>query len=148
MGSKHADLSMTGMLPILQLYVNPVERYLHPDEQLTFYDAILRGRQKGHIVLVRRRPMLPMRQCIVQPPPQPLQGHLGPPAGTRHHQHDFAAVQRALSEDSPTASAMMFWLQGYCERDSGKIVLNPKNKGARFLSRDSTEAFVVLAESP
>jgi hypothetical protein len=44
----------------LQLYVNPVERYLHPDEQLTFYDAILRGRQKGHIVLVSRRLVLLM----------------------------------------------------------------------------------------
>ena len=43
---------------LLQLYVNPMERYLHPEEQLTFYDAILRGRQKGHIVLVRHRPLV------------------------------------------------------------------------------------------
>lgn len=57
-------------------------------------------------------------------------------------------MQRTLCEEGQTACAAMFWLQGYCERDSGKIVLNPKNKGARFLSRESTEAFVVLAESP
>ena len=92
--------------------------------------------------------MLPMRQCIVQPPPQPLQERLGPPAGISNHQRGFAAVQRTLSEDGPTASVAVFWLQGYCERDSGKIVLNPKNKGARSLGRESTEAFVVLAESP
>lgn len=71
-----------------ELYVHPVERYLHPEEVLTFYDIILRGRQKQHIIL------------------------------------------------------------GYSERGTSRIVLNPKNKGSRFYSHDTVEAFVVLAESP
>lgn len=73
---------------MLQLYVHPVEKYLHPEEELMFYDIIRRGRQKGEVIL------------------------------------------------------------GYSVRGSGDIILNPKNKAARSLSRETVEALVVLAESP
>ncbi len=36
---------------------------------------------------------------------------------------------------------------GYSDRGSSRIVLNPKDKGNRRLSRQTVEAFVVLAES-
>ncbi len=72
---------------LLQLYVHPVEKYLHPEEELTFYDVIRRGRQKGEIIL------------------------------------------------------------GFIVRGTGRVVLNPKTKAARSLSRDTVEALVVLAES-
>lgn len=130
--------------------MNPVERYLHPDEQLTFYDAILRGRQKGHIVLVRRRPVLPCTPAQLSTPGRtgPLQGVCRWLRSCAAHTEGRVGNGQLLERQCCDSRAVVLYMQGYCERDSGKIVLNPKNKGARFLSRESTEAFVVLAESP
>ena len=36
---------------LLQLYVHPVEKYLHAEEELSFYDVIRRARQKAEIVI-------------------------------------------------------------------------------------------------
>jgi hypothetical protein len=64
------------------------------------------------------------------------------------HCGDFCGVTRLRVTCLVFVSSDGCGLQGYSERDTGKIVLNPKNKGARLLSCESTEAFVVLAESP